>query len=169
MTAAQPAAPPPAVQSSPRRYGFGGSELGESLDVWRTAAPGRRANGCAGAPGTTGLTICRGADVPLGGGYFARALTYTFAHGRLVRIAFRSSIDAFTFVTANLKRHFSLPDRVVHDTVKVPNLGARAHVQMRWRNGRSTIELSDPGDSPVQLRVSLTQDAFAHQMSRQDR
>ncbi len=107
MTAAQPAAPPPAVQSSPRRYGFGGSELGESLDVWRTAAPGRRANGCAGAPGTTGLTICRGADVPLGGGYFARALTYTFAHGRLVRIAFRSSIDAFTFVTANLKRHFS--------------------------------------------------------------
>ncbi len=80
----------------------------------------------------------------LGGSYWARNPTYKFLDGRLVGIAFQTSIDGFDFATATLKRSFGEPKRIVRDTVKLQDGAVFPHVMMTWRNGRSTIALSDP-------------------------
>jgi hypothetical protein len=83
-------------------------------------------------------------NVSLGGSYWARNPTYKFLDGRLVGIAFQTSIDGFDFATATLKRSFGEPKRIVRDTVKLQDGAVFPHVMMTWRNGRSTIALSDP-------------------------
>src|SRR5579875_2689790 len=97
--------PPPASSTtSAPIYGFGGSEIGETLASWRAAKPPRVSIVCAQETRNAVAETCRGADIALGGGFFARNVDYTFVDGRLARIAFRSSIDAFDYVTAALKR-----------------------------------------------------------------
>jgi hypothetical protein len=96
-------------------------------------------------------------DRPLGGGYFARDLTYRFIQGRLAQIRFHSSIDGFAFVVAKLKADFGEPADIRRGDIRLYGQ-AFAHVAFIWRNGRSTIELSDPA-TPNQLAVSITSDA----------
>jgi hypothetical protein len=43
-----------------------------------------------------------------------------------------------------LKRSFGEPNRIVRDMVKLQDGAVFPHVMMTWRNGRSTIALSDP-------------------------
>ena len=88
------ATPPPAAASTPTsaqisstRYGFAGNELGETLEAWRSAKPSRAALACRLDAKQPSLTVCRGDDAPLGGGFFARELTYSFLDGRLARIS----------------------------------------------------------------------------------
>lgn len=109
------------------------------------------------APEKAGVVDCAAPDQPLGGGYFARDLNYRFIDGRLAQIRFRSSIDGFAFVVAKLKHDFGEPADLRRD---VAHLYGHAfdHVAFTWRNGRSTIQMSDPV-TPTQLEVKITFDA----------
>jgi len=172
MIAIAPPSPPPSTASSFASsgaasssaaapiYGFADAQMGEGIDAWRAAKPTRAALDCPALPHRPDTRICRGADVALGGGYFARQVDYTFVGGRLARISFRSSIDAFDNVTAALKGRFKAPDKIVRDMIK-DNWNARYHVAMQWKNGRSTITLSDPLPNTTQLEVRFTLDAMA--------
>ena len=148
-------AQPPALQPPPaaaRPFGLGDARIGMDLAAFR-ARPG-----VACGPGrSAGVTVCHGPDLPLGGGYFARDLDYRFVGGTLAQIRFRSSVDAFSWVTARLKTDDGQPTAIVRDSVA--HAGERVpHVTMTWRNGRSTIALSDPVQSMIQLGVSITRD-----------
>jgi hypothetical protein len=104
--------------------------------------------------------------VPLGDGYRARSLTYTFVDGALARIAFRSSMDGFAYVTARLEARYQQPDRVARDTLKTVGGPGRPHVIMAWRRGTTTIRLDDPIPHTVDLRVEITQDDLAGRLPK---
>ena len=139
------------------RYGFADAWLGETLAEWRASRPVRAKAPCTEAKALDVL-VCRGVDADLGGGYAARDLSYAFVAGRLARISFRTSIDGFDHVTAVLKKASGAPERIVRDTLGPTG---RPHVSMIWRNGRSTIVLSDPMADAVNLSVHFTLDALA--------
>jgi len=101
--------------------------------------------------------------VDLDGGYGARELGYVFVDGRLARISFKTSIDGFAYVTAKLKKASGAPDAIVRDTV---GASARPHVLMTWRNGRSTIVLSDPLPDFSHLGVNFTLDALSNRLPK---
>ena len=109
------------------------------------------------------VTVCRGPDVALGGKYFAREPTYRFLNGRLAQIRFHSSIDAFSWVTARLKKDDGQPGVIRRDTVRLQGVDL-PHVLMTWKNGRSTISLDDPAETISQLDVSITRDTAAAQL-----
>jgi hypothetical protein len=159
----QSAASAEASKPPPARYGFAGAFLGEGIEEWRGRRGASAALGCARAPNTTAIVVCRGPDIPLGGGYRARRLSYLFVGDRLAEISFEASIDAFDNVTASLKRAFGDPSLIARDTLKRSGF---PHVAMTWRNGRSTIHLSDPLTDYANLGVRLTLDALARQLPR---
>jgi len=159
LIAVSTSAPPVAAAPGPapsRPFGFDGASLNETLDAWRQSTAGRAGGPCAAAASARTLTVCSAPPLDLGGGYAARDLTFTFVDGRLARIAFRTSIDGFAFVTAALEKACGAPDAVVRDSAR-----RMPHVSMRWRNGRSTIELSDPLPDYSHLGVAMTVDADA--------
>jgi len=162
------APPPHAAAAAPaalptRRYGFADAVLGETLAEWRASRPVRAKAPCVSAAGDPVVMVCRGVDVELGGGYSARELSYAFVEGRLARISFRTSIDGFAYVTAALKKTSGAPDRIVRDSL---GPAGRPHVSMTWRNGRSTIFLSDPTADAVNLTVRFTLDALAERIPK---
>lgn len=156
--AAAPAAPP----ASPR-YGFDQAWLGESLADWRASRPARATAACPAVPAQPSLVVCRGPDVDVGGGFAARELSYVFVDGRLARISFRTSIDGFDYVTAALKKTVSAPAAIVRDSLGRTD---RPHVAITWRNGHSTIMLSDPTPDAAHLSVRFTLDALAGQAAK---
>jgi hypothetical protein len=109
------------------------------------------------APEKNKIMDCVAPDQPVGGGFFARELTYRFVDGRLAQIQFKSSIDGFAFVVAKLKHDFGAPADIRRDDVRFYGR-TFPHVAFTWRNGRSTIQMSDP-ISPSQLDVKITFDA----------
>lgn len=153
---APPAAvpPPPAV-----RYGFRKAQIGMELAAWRASAPHRQAARCSAE--RPRVETCRVVDQPLGGSYRVRDLTSTFVDGRLARVSFTTSVDGFAFATAELKRAFGAPSEIWRDRVKLQNGFELPHVQMVWRNGRSTIQLDDPTRSGGRLSVTISDDARA--------
>lgn len=147
-------APPPVAA---RAFGLGDARIGMDLAAFQ-ARPG-----VSCGPGrTAAITLCRGPDLVLGAGYAARDLTYRFLGGRLAQIRFRASIDAFSWVTARLKADDGQPSVIKRD-IAVFGQYSRPHVLMTWKNGRSTIALSDPVE-PAELSVSITRDAAAAQL-----
>lgn len=155
---AQPPPLSPPSSSAATAFGLADARIGMELAAFRT----RAGIGCA--PGKAPqVTVCHGPDLPLGGGYFARDLDYRFLDGRLVQIRFRSSVDAFSWVTARLKKDDGQPTAIARD--ELAHSGKRLpHVTMTWKNGRSTIALSDPAPSLIQLGVTITRDAAASRL-----
>ncbi len=147
-----------------RRFGLGGADLGMPLKTWRSASAVNEAASCAGAASGR-LQICHGAPMTLGS-YTTRDLSYAFIDGRLAQISFRLSIDGFDDVTGALRRHFGDPQRIVRDEVRVSDGLRLPHVLMVWRNGRSTITLSDPGSSGSALLVRLVVDQEAKPLAQ---
>ena len=138
-------------------YGFNGAQLGMTLDAWRANAPASASLAC-GPSGSDGTTITCTADaVPLGNGYFARDIRYTFIRGRLIHLGFETSINGFDHVTAALKRRFGDPSTIVRDDVKLSHGAVLPHVLLTWRNSRSAIRLSDPeaGGDILTVRMDL--------------
>jgi hypothetical protein len=163
-----PAPPPHAAAAafapaSVPRYGFADAWMGMTLDQWRSSRPARAKVLCGGAPRDPAAVICRGADTELGGGYGARDLSYVFVDDRLARISFRTSIDGFAFVTSALKRSSGPPDQIMRDST---GAAGRPHVSMVWRNGRSTIVLSDPLPDFSHLSVNFTLDSLANRLPK---
>ena len=111
-----------------------------------SAADLRRAfpNAACTAPGTAVLE-CVVSDQPIGGGFYARNLTFRLIDGQLAGIEFRTSIDGFAFAVARLKDKFGPPADIRRDSVKLYGRDFD-HVAFTWRNGRSTIVLSDPAE-----------------------
>ena len=97
----------------------------------------------------------------LSGGYLARGLTFTFVGQKLAAISFTSSIDGFSYATAALKHQCGEPTRIVHDDLKTVDGVSLPHVEMTWRNGRSTVKLDDPLPHSLVLSVHLQLDAAA--------
>jgi hypothetical protein len=154
--------PVPAVAqlsaAPPLRYGFAGGELGMDFAAWRASSPAAAAAVCT----VQGVRqSCALSPIALGGGYKARNLTFTFQQGRLVSIAFVTSMDGFDYATAALKRRFGDPGTILRNTVRTGDGGSLPHVEMIWRNGRSTIELSDPLPSNLSLSVRFSLDGAA--------
>lgn len=160
---AHPPAPPAPRQTV--RYGFAGAVMGADLRSWRLSRP----KASCGAPaGRSGLVACDVADQPLGGAYAARDLTYLFLDGRLVQIRFRTSIDGFAYAVARLKQEFGQPAAIRRNVIRLQDERAQ-HVAFDWRNGRSTIELSDPVPPGAQLGVRITLDAAAPTLASLER
>jgi hypothetical protein len=136
-------------------YGFAGVEMGASLDALTIARPHAR---CA-PQDRAGVTVCVADAQPLGGGFFAQDLTYRYVKGNLAQISFHTSVDGFAFVMAKLKLDFGQPVDERRDTVLIGRY-AFPHVAYIWRNGRSSILVSDPV-APRQLVVRITLDAAA--------
>lgn len=141
-------------------YGFGGVSIRDDMAKLRRARPK-----AACSPPVGEITDCRAPDQSLGGAYFARDLTYRFVGGRLKQIRFRSSIDGFAFVVARLRRDFGAPSEVRRDDVRLRGRDL-PHVAFAWRNGRSTIQLSDPDPDPMRLTVLITADDGAIREAR---
>ena len=148
-------APPPPEAAPVVRYGFEHAQLGESLATWRATASRDVACQRAGR-----VTTCSGPLVPLGGGYVARNLTYRFVDGKLARISFRTSVDAFNWVRHRLDTRFGDPARVARNDILADSLDF-PHVRDTWRDGRSTIVLDDPTRDMATLKVTYTLDALA--------
>ena len=153
-----PPSPPASVQAQP--YGLGEARIGMDLAAFR-AHPGI----VCGPGKAQAVTVCRGPDLPLGGVYSARQPTYRFLNGRLAQIRFHASIDAFSWVTARLKKDDGQPTTIRRDTTHLQGVDL-PHVLMTWKNGRSTIALDDPVQSVSQLDVSITRDTALAQLPR---
>ncbi len=159
--------PPPApavhtlsVNAAPvqRHYSFAGGEMGMDFTAWRAASPTAAAAPCT----QDGVRqVCALGSPPIGGGYLARDLTFTFVDRKLAAISFKSSIDGFSYATAALKRQCGEPTQIVRDTLKTVDGVSLPHVQMIWRNGRSTVTLNDPLPSSLVVSVRLQLDAAA--------
>lgn len=159
--------PKPALAAAPplaaTRFGFANSVLGEPFTEWRASLPSRKTAPCANDPAGQAFVLCHGADVDLGGGYAARELAYVFVGGRLASISFKTSVDGFDFTTAVLKKRFGEPSLVVRDKTGRFNF---PHVSMIWRNGRSTVLLSDPLPDYTHLSVRFIYGPLSTQLSK---
>ncbi len=142
----------PPAPAAPVRYGFEGIAIGSTMaDLQRI----RPKASCA--PTKMGMVDCITPDQPVGGGYYARDLRYRFINGHLAQIEFISSIDGFAFVVAKLKHDFGEPADIRRDDVRMDGR-VLPHVAFTWRNGRSTIQMSDPNTADT-LNVTITFDA----------
>ena len=152
--------PPPVLAVTPpgvvSAAAFRKAQLGMSLSAWRASAPHRAAATCT--PSTVGVLACRVRDQPLGGTYRARELTHVFVGGRLSSIAFTSSIDAFAFTVAELRREYGDPAEIVRDRVRLASGVSRPRVRMIWRRAGSTIRLTDPIGRGGRLAVVIAAD-----------
>jgi len=145
---AAPASIQPHPASITAQYGFEGVRLGGSAADLRKAFPNAACRASANA-----VLECVVADQPIGGGFYARSLTYRLVGDRLTGIQFHTSIDGFAFAVAKLKHDFGPPADIRRDSVKLYGK-AFDHVAFTWRNGRSTIALSDPVE-PDKLSVRM--------------
>ncbi len=107
-------------------------------------------------------------DIPIGGGFLARDLTFRFTRGRLTGVSFRSSIDGYAFAMALLKTRFGPPRSILRDGITDADGLSRAHVEAIWRNGRSEITLDDPVRDTAQLGVSVHRGSASADPSRRD-
>ena len=129
------------------------------MAAWRASSPVRAASSCT-AQGAR-LQVCRIPDQPLGPPPRARGLTATFVDDRLASLAFTASIDSFSAAVGELTGAYGKPAAVVHDTATLPDGSVLPHVAMTWRNGRSTIALSDPAGRGGRMSVRYRLDAAA--------
>ena len=150
-----PAATPP--PSPPSAVGFQTAYLGESLDDWRRQAPpGATCRTLTGAPARA---ICAAPPVDLGGHQVARDISYGFVEGRLVRIRFLTSIDAYDRVRARLDGRFGAPSPITYDAIQINRSVPTPHQRDVWRRGGALIVLSDPERDGYSLSVTYSLDA----------
>jgi hypothetical protein len=165
---------------------FKGAQIGMSLREWQAVpippgdgnAPERRCSNehqLAKIPGVAlgaeeikrGLVACTyvqrfGHDIlpesiVLDPGFEAQNLTYLFAHGALVEIRFKASVDAYPHLRAALTQHFGKP---VQTVVSAASTGGQRRRQT-WRAPTGSVTLEDPSpDMPTLLSVRYA--AAAH-------
>lgn len=153
--------------------GFMGARLGMGLDQWKALAyPGRDpgqveaacVNGQAGtAPGTVVCTYAQRAggvtlplSFPLTKTWLVRDPTYDFVDGRLGKIAFHTSIDAFDDLSARFEAKYGPASQIQRDDVKTRSGLDLPRVRKTWRLPSGSIEIVDPATPPTQLAVQFT-------------
>ncbi len=160
-------APPPVAAPLARpaaTYGFQDAQLGETLADWRRG--GDRAGPCQPVKGALSATLCAARPAPLGGRQIAHDLTYEFVGGRLARIRFLTSIDAYDRVRARLDGRFGPPVNIVRDAIKIDQSFETPHLKAYWRNGRSTIVVNDPERDGRSLSVTYSLDALSSNLPK---
>jgi hypothetical protein len=150
-------APVPAAPGVP--FGFQKGVLGETLADWLRTAAGAAA--CSPRPGASRIVVCGVAPIPIGGEHMARDVAFTFVDGRLARIRFRTSIDAYDRVRARLDSRYGPPRPVIYDEARIEHSIETPHVRAVWRSGRSTIVVDDPDQDGTTLSVTYTLDSLA--------
>lgn len=92
--------------------------------------------------------------VRLSNGLFATHLRYTFQGGRLQRIAYRMSVDAYDRLTADLHARLGNASGVRRDSVPTAH-GLLPRVSRTWRTPAGAVQIVDPVSPYVQLQVRL--------------
>ncbi|HZC16182.1 MAG TPA: hypothetical protein VE309_05430 [Caulobacteraceae bacterium] len=149
--------------------GFMGARLGMGLDAWKALAyPGRNpaevATACAAGPvSTPGVVVCTYAQragsldlplsIPLSGTWLVRSPRYDFVGGRLSRIEFRTSIDAFNDLTARFEAKYGPATQTLNDNLTTRDGLNLPRVRKIWRLPAGSIEIVDPTTPPTQLAV----------------
>ncbi|QUD89520.1 hypothetical protein [Phenylobacterium montanum] len=169
--AASPSPPAPMLQ-------FDGARLGMTLDQWKAlpfpgVAPANLLRVCtpdlassrAAAAGPSRQVECSYAtrygpetlvqSFPLTKRFLARAPHYFFSQNRLVKIEFRTSVDAFDDVVAQFQKQYGAASRTSRDDVRAGDGLALPRVRVLWRLRKGTVEVTDPSSVPNLLEVSL--------------
>ncbi len=149
--------PPVAVQLLPAQgVGFDGSVLGQSLETWRAA---QTQSACAAPVGV--VTTCTLPAVNLGDGNMARDLVFEFVDGRLARIRFLTSIDAYQEVRALLDPRLGAPHTIQRNAIHLDESVDTAHLRDSWTLAGATVILNDPERDGVSLSVTFALDSLA--------
>lgn len=93
--------------------------------------------------------------VRLANGLLATHLRYTFEDGRLQRISYRMSVDAYDRLMSDFHARHGAADRVQRDTVSSTH-GALPRVSQTWRSARGLVQIVDPVPPYTQLQVRLS-------------
>jgi hypothetical protein len=162
-----------------------GARLGMGLAEWKALAyPGRNpaqvqtlcsddstgtAGGHlgAGAPGQGAQTVVctytsRLGSVtlplsfPLTNIYLVREPKYDFVGGRLSRVEFRTSIDAFNDLTARFEARYGPASQTLRDDVTTRDGFDLPRVRKIWRLPSGSVEIIDPSTPPTQLAVQFS-------------
>jgi hypothetical protein len=164
---------------------FGSARLGMSLAQWKASAlPGPPAAGLqttcsneaepavpvgvkiSASRSEAGALVCSyvtrlGPNVlpqyfPLTKTYLARSPTFTFVSGKLYKIEFRSSIDAFDDLVAIFEGKFGPAGETIRDQVRTSYGQPLPRVQKIWRLSGGLVRITDPSARPDQLVVDFT-------------
>jgi hypothetical protein len=95
-------------------------------------------------------------DLPLTKTYFARNPKYYFLSGRLAKIEFRSSINAFGDLVAVFEAKFGQESQTIRDQIRTPFGLKLPRVQKIWRLPDGLVRIVDPSASLDQLVVDFT-------------
>jgi hypothetical protein len=164
---------------------FGSARLGMSLVQWKAStppgapAPGLQAT-CSNeaepaAPSGVKISASRSEpgdvvcsyvthlgpyviaqDFPLTRTYLARNPTFTFVSGKMDKIEFRSSIDAFDDLVAVFDAKFGPAAETIRDQVRTSHGQPLDRVQKTWRLRGGLVRITDPSARPDQLVVDFT-------------
>ena len=155
-------APLPPAASVP--FGFEKAALGETLAGWRRSVGGSAS--CAPRSSGDGVVVCGMAPVALGGDRTAPDVAFTFVNGRLARIRFRTSINAYDRVRARLDSRYGAPRPVTYGQIRIEHSIETPHVRAVWHNDRSTIVINDPDAEGTTLKVTYTLDRLVGALRR---
>jgi hypothetical protein len=81
---------------------------------------------------------------------------YDFVGGRLSRVEFRTSIDAFNDLTARFEARYGPANQTLRDDVETRSGLDLPRVRKIWRLPSGTVEIIDPATPPTQLDVQFT-------------
>jgi hypothetical protein len=166
--------------------GFMGAQLGMGLADWKALAypgrnpaqvqaqcaheaaiattPKRGRHAAAPAPAAPTL-VCTytsrlgGVDllsIPLADNFLVRQPQYDFTGGRLSKIEFRTSIDAFNDLTARFEARYGPASQTLRDDVTLSDGLDLPRVRKIWRLPGGSVEIVDPSARPTQLAVQFT-------------
>jgi hypothetical protein len=167
------ASEPPPANAPAGGIGFMGARLGMGLDQWKALAypghdPSQVAAACANGQGGTapGTVVCTYAQraggvtlplsFPLTKTWLVRDPTYDFVDGRLGKIAFHTSIDAFDDLSARFEARYGPASQIQRDDVTTRSGLDLPRVRKTWRLPGGSIEIIDPATPPTQLAVQFT-------------
>lgn len=95
-------------------------------------------------------------DFPLAKTYFARNPKFTFVSGRLAKIEFKSSINAFDDLVAAFEARFGAASQTIRDQIRTPFGLTLPRVQKIWRLPDGLVSITDPSDDLDRLVVDFT-------------
>jgi hypothetical protein len=93
--------------------------------------------------------------VRLSNGLLATHLRYTFQDGRLQRITYQISVDAYDRLIADLHARLGAADSVRRDSIRTAH-GVLPRVSQTWRTPMGAVQIVDPVPPYAQLQVSLS-------------
>ncbi|HUZ13667.1 MAG TPA: hypothetical protein VMU93_12550 [Caulobacteraceae bacterium] len=160
-----------------------GASLGMSAEAWKQLPPPASAGATAtpacwtnpravripgyplsAADRRSGVAICAWVDrfghdvlphsIRLEGPFRASDLRFVFVRDRLARVEFRTSVDAYSDVTALLDQRYGRPVLTTRGRVR-SEVGPLRRVRRVWRTPSGEVVLTDPSADRVDLSVTM--------------